>query len=47
LTLSGTHQLLIYAEDVNLLCKIVNGMKEDTEAVLGTMKEVGVEGSKH
>jgi hypothetical protein len=36
--LNGTHQLLVYADDVNL-CEI----KKNTETLLDTSKEVGLE----
>ena len=32
--LNGTHQLLVYADDVNVLCGIVHTIKENTEALL-------------
>jgi hypothetical protein len=34
LDLNGTHQLLVYADDVNLMGDSVNIMKEDTETLL-------------
>jgi hypothetical protein len=43
LELSGTHQLLVYAGDVNLLGNSINSMKEDTETLLEACRIVGLE----
>jgi hypothetical protein len=43
LKLNGTHQLLVYADDVNLLGDNVDTMKKNTEALIGASKEVGLE----
>jgi sorting nexin-29 len=40
--LNGTHQLLVYADDVNLLGVSVNTMKENTESVLEVRRDVGL-----
>jgi hypothetical protein len=40
---NGTHQLLIYADDVNLLDENVNIVKKSTQAVLDASKENGLE----
>jgi hypothetical protein len=40
--LNGTHQLLIYADDVNLLGKHINIIKRNTEALLYGSKEIGL-----
>jgi hypothetical protein len=41
--LNGTHQLLIYADGVNLLGDNINTIKKNTEALIGARKEVGLE----
>jgi hypothetical protein len=43
LKLNGTHQLLVYADNVNLLENNLNTMKKNTRAVTDASKEVGVE----
>jgi len=42
LKLNGTHQLLVYA-DVNVLGGSVHTIKENTEALIVTSKEIGLE----
>ena len=39
----GTHQLLAYAEDVNILGGSVHTVKEYAEALLVATKEIGLE----
>ena len=43
LKLNGTHQLLAYADDVNILGGSVHTVKENTKALLVTTKETGLE----
>jgi len=43
LTLNGTHQLLAYADDVNILGGCVHTVKENAEALVVATKEIGIE----
>ena len=43
LKLNGTHQLLAYADDVNILEGSVDTVKENTEALVVASKEIGLE----
>ena len=41
--LSGIHQLLAYANDVNILGGSIRAVKENTEALVVAAKEIGLE----
>jgi hypothetical protein len=43
LKLNGTHQLLVYADDVNLLGDNIIARKKHKEALIDAGKEVGLE----
>jgi hypothetical protein len=43
LKLNGTHQLLAYADDVNLLGDNIDTIMKNTISLIGTSKEVGLE----
>ena len=43
LKLNGTHQLLAYADDVNILGGRVHTVKENSEALVVATKEIGLE----
>jgi sorting nexin-29 len=43
LKLKGTHQLLAYADDVNLLGDNLDTIKQNTETLIDASKEVGIE----
>jgi hypothetical protein len=50
LKLNGTHQLLAYADDVNLLGDNINTIDKNTETLIDTSKdgvEVNVEKTKY
>jgi nitrous oxide reductase len=42
LELNGTHQLLAYADDVNLLGDNIDTIKKNTHTLIDDSKEVGV-----
>jgi hypothetical protein len=43
LKLNGTHQLLVYADDLNLLGDNIYIIKKNTETLFDASKEVGLE----
>jgi hypothetical protein len=43
LKLNGTHQLLAYADDVNLLGVTIDTINKNTETLIDASKEVGLE----
>jgi len=43
LKLYGTHQLLVYADDVNILGGSVHTVKENAEALIVASKQIGLE----
>jgi hypothetical protein len=42
LKLNGTHQLLVYADDVNILGDKIDTIKKNRETLIYGSKEVGV-----
>ena len=47
LKLNGTHQLLAYADDVNILGGSVDTVKKNAEALVAATKEIGLEVNAH
>jgi hypothetical protein len=43
LQLNGTHHLLVYADDVNLLGDNIDTIKKNTQTLIDAIKEVGLE----
>ena len=47
LKLNSTHQLLAYADDVNILGESVHTVKKNAEALVAATKEIGLEVNNH
>jgi hypothetical protein len=47
LKLNGTHQLLAYADDANILGGSVHTVKKNAEALVAATKETGLEVNAH
>jgi hypothetical protein len=43
LEFNGTHQLLVYADDANLLGDSTNTIKENSETLLDANRDIGLE----
>jgi len=43
LKLNGTHQILAYADDVNILGRSINNLKKNREALVAATREIGLE----
>jgi len=43
LKLNGTHQILAYADDVNILGRSINNLKKNREALVAAIREIGLE----
>ena len=43
LKLNGTHQLLAYADDVNILGGSIHTLKENAETLVAATREIGLE----
>jgi hypothetical protein len=43
LKLNGTHQLLVYADDINILGGSVHAIKKNAKALVVASKEIGLE----
>ena len=41
--LNGTHQLLVYADDVNILGRSTHTVEKNTEALVVASKKIGLE----
>jgi len=42
LKLNGTHRLLTYADDVNILAGSIHTLKENAEALVAATREIGL-----
>ena len=47
LKLNGTHRLLAYADDVNILAGSIHTLKENAETLVAATKEIGLEVSAY
>ena len=47
LKLNGTHQFLVYADDINILGRSVDTVKKDAETLVAVTKEIGIEVNAH
>jgi len=43
LKLNGTHQLLVYADDTNILGRSIHTVKNNTEALIVASRAIGLE----
>jgi hypothetical protein len=43
LELNGTHQLLVYADDIKLLGDSINTIKENTETIFDASRDIGLQ----
>jgi len=43
LKLNGTHKLLVYADDINILGGSINTVKKNTEVLVVATKQTGLE----
>jgi len=43
LKLNGTHQLLAYVDDINILAESIHTLKENAEALVAATREIGLE----
>jgi hypothetical protein len=43
LKVNGTHHLLVYADDVNLLGDSIDAVKKNTETLIDASREVGLD----
>ena len=43
LKLNGTHQLLAYADDINILRGSIHTLKENAEALVAATREIGLQ----
>ena len=41
--LNGTHQLLVYGDDINIMGGSIHTLKENAEALVAATREIGLE----